>query len=119
MPESCIYALNIGTEGYIYTANVGSITICGVGGNTKGKIEGKIMEVSTKATVDDAGEVLIGALLSGVGNANNNANNFGAISVGQIDSGTKIVVNGKIVKVLTRAGVGDAKDIIAVWGPEK
>ena len=103
----------------MYTPDtVGPVTICGVGGGTKGEVEGKIVEASTEATVDDAEEVLTGASPGGVGNADDNANDSGAVPVGRVGGGTKVVVDGRIVEALTGAGVGDAEDVVAVRGPE-
>lgn len=55
--------------------NTGFVTICKVSDSTKMEVEGKIVEVSTKAEVDNAEKVLIGALSSGVEDIEDVANN--------------------------------------------
>lgn len=72
--EDYIYALGISLEWWIYTADVSLVTIYIVKGGTKGKIEVKIVEILTEATIDDTEEVLTKVLLGRLGNANNNAN---------------------------------------------
>ena len=96
----------------MYATGVGPVPVCGVGGGTKVEVEGKIVEASTAAWVGDAKEVLTGALPGGVGDADDNANDSGAVPVGRVGDGTELVVDGRIVKVLTGTGVGDAEEIL-------
>lgn len=112
--KSCIYALDIGLKGYIYTANVGFVTIYKIGGGTKGEIESKIVETLTETIVDDVKKVLNKALLSRVNDADDNINDSSTISVSQVDNDIKIVVNGKIVEALTGIEIGDAEDMVVV-----
>ncbi len=120
-------------KGYMYTAGVGPMPVCGVSGGIKVKVEGKIVEATTKAGVGDTEKVLTEASSDEVGDADDNANDSGALSIGRVGDGTKLVVDGGIVKVFTRTGVGDAKEILiralpgrledaddmaADWGPE-
>lgn len=61
----------------------------------------------------------MGTLPNGVGNADNGKNKAGFGPVGQVGGGTKVVVDIKIVEALTRAEIGDAEDVIAIWGPKR
>ena len=54
-----------------------------------------------------------------MGDADDNANDFGAVPVGWVGSGTNLVVDGGIVKVLTGIGVGDAEEILTRVLPGK
>ena len=47
-----------------------------------------------------------------VDDADDNANDFGAVSVGRVGDGTELVVDGRILKVLTVTGVGDVEEIL-------
>ena len=53
-----------------------------------------------------------------MGNGNDNVNDSSAVLVGRVGNGTKVVVNNRIIKTLTGAGVGDIKDVVAVRGIE-
>ena len=112
---------------------MGLVPVCGVGSCKIAVVEDKIVEASTGAWVGGAKEVLTGASPGGVGDADDNANDSGAVPVGRVGGGTDLVVDGGIVKVLTRTGVGDAEEILtgallgrvkdadvmaAGWGPE-
>ena len=112
---------------------MGLIPVCRVGSCKTAVVEDKIIEASTGAWVDSAKKVLTGVLLGRVGDTDNKANNSGAVRIGWVGGGTDLVVDGGIVKVLTRTGVGDAEEILigalpskvkdvddvaAGWGPE-
>ena len=118
MPKGYIYALDVSPESYIYATDIGFVIIYRVGGSIKGEVKSKIVKISTKATVDDTKKVLTRALSARIGNTNNNVNDFGDVPIGQVGNGIKVVVDSKIVEVLTEAGVGDTEDIVVVWGPE-
>ena len=114
MPKSCIYIPGVGLEGSIYAANMSFVNIYRINGSIKSEFESKIIKLSTEAMVDNAKEVLTGALPNRVCNADNNIKNFGAIFIGQISGTTKIVVNGKIIKVLIRARFGNTENVVAI-----
>lgn len=54
-----------------------------------------------------------------MGDANNNRNNFNVVFVGWIGGSIHLVVDGKIVKILTGTKVGDAKKILTKALPGK
>ena len=80
-------------------------------------VEGKMVEASTGAGFGDE-EVLTRASPGGVGDADDDADKAGSGPVGRVGGGTKVVVDGRIVKALTGAGVDNAEDVAAVRGPE-
>ena len=49
---------------------------------------------------------------SGIGNADDNANNFGAMPIGRVGGDTNLVIDSEIVKILTRTGISDAEEIL-------
>ncbi len=53
-----------------------------------------------------------------MGDADDDADEAGSGPVGRVGGGTKAVVDGRTIEALTRAGVGDAEDVVAVRGPE-
>ena len=81
----------------------------GVGGGTKAVVEGKIVEALTEAGVDDAEEVLTGALPSGVGDTDDDANG-GDIDEVAAAGGPKGEVGVWPVLVVVIAGGGSAAD---------
>lgn len=93
----------------MYIVGVDSMPVYGVGGNTKVRLESKIVEASTEAWLSDIKEVLTRALPSGVNNADDNVNDSDAMPVGRVGNGIELVVSGGIVKVLIETGVGDTK----------
>lgn len=42
----------------------------------------------------------------------------GSGSISQVGGNIKLVVNGKIIEVLTRAVISNAEDMMATWRPE-
>ena len=81
----------------------------GVGGGTKAVVEGKIVEALTEAGVDDAEEVLTGALPSGVGDTDDDANGADIDEVAAA-GGPKGEVSVWPVLVVVIAGGGSAAD---------
>lgn len=51
-------------------------------------------------------------MLSEIGDADNNANNFGAMPISRVGNGRKFVVDGRIVKILTKTGIDNTKEIL-------
>ena len=86
--------------------------ICRVSSYKIAIIEDKIVEVSTEAWVGSTKKVLTGASLDRVDDADDNANDFGAVPIGRVRGDTNLVVDGGIVKVLTGTGVSNAEKIL-------
>lgn len=53
-----------------------------------------------------------------MGDIDDDRNKAGSGPVGRISGDTKVVVDGRIKEALTRAGIGNAEDMFAVWGSE-
>ena len=86
--------------------------VCKVGDCKIAVVKDKIVKALTKALVSSAKEVLTRVLPSGVGDADNNANDSGAMFVSRVGGSTDLVIDGEIVKVLTGNGVDDAEEIL-------
>lgn len=83
----------------VAAADEGPVPVGGAGGSTKVVVKGSVVEALTEAGVGDAEEVLTGALPSGLGDADDDANG----------AGMKGVVEGTIFEALTGAGVDRAR----------
>lgn len=114
MPKSYMYTLNVGFKGCIYTADIDLVIICRVDRSIKGEVKSKIIEASIKATVDDTKKILTRALPGGVGNADNNVNNFDIMPICWVRVSIKMVVDSKIVETLTRTVVGNAENVVII-----
>ena len=88
------------------TADEGPVPVGGAGGSTKVVVKGNVVEASTEAGVGDAEAVLTGALPSGLGDADDDANG----------ADMKGVVEGKIVEALNGAGVDRALKWLLIGG---
>lgn len=119
MPKSYKYALGIDSESNMYIVNIGFVNIYEIGGSIKDEFEGKIVKPSTEVIVDDVEEVLTEALPNGAHNADDNINDFSTMPIGQISGAIKIIVDGKIIKVLTRARFDDTENVIAIQRPKE
>lgn len=95
----------------ITAADTGLILIGWIGNDTK-VVEDRILKVLIGAQVGDTKEVVIQALLDKMNDTNDNASDAGIMPISQVDIGTKLVVDGKVLKVLTVTRVGDAKQIL-------
>lgn len=88
------------------------VLVCRVSGYIIAVVEDKIVKTLTRVWVSDAKKFLIRALPGGVINADDNINNSSALSIGWVGNSTDMIVDGKIVKVLTRIGIEDAEKIL-------
>lgn len=86
--------------------------------NTKVVVENKMAKALTGAKFGDE-EVLTLALPSVVGDVNDNVSKAGFGPVDWVSSGTKMLVNGKVVESLTGAAVDYVKDVVTVWGTKR
>lgn len=103
----------------MYVVGMGPMRICKISGDTKLEVKDKIVEASTGSCVSDTKEVLTKTLLGGVGDTDDNANNFGAVPIGRVEDSTEWAVNSEIVKVLTEIEVDNAKKILTRALPGK
>lgn len=55
----------------------------------------------------------------GLSDVEDNTNNFGLISINWVGNNTELVVDSRIVKLLTRTGVGDTEEILTEALPSK
>lgn len=118
-PEGFKYASGLPPDCCMsYGAGVGGVKIDEADIDGAGGGKGKIAEALTRARFGDE-EVLTGALPGGMRDADDDADKAGSEPVGRVDGGTKMVVDGRIVEALTGAGVGEAKDVVAVREPEE
>ena len=85
------------------------MSVCRGGGYKITVVKDKIVEASIGACVNSAKKVLTRALPDEVSNANNNVNNSDIMSVGWVSSGIDLVINSKIVKLLTETKVDGPK----------
>lgn len=88
------------------------VSICRVDSYKIAVVEDNIVEPSTRAWVDGAKEVLTAVLPDRIGDTNDNANNFGAVPVGWVGDGIDLVIDSKIVKILTKTEVGNTEKIL-------
>lgn len=102
-----------------FTAGAGFVPGCRVDSNIKMVFKSKIVKALTGARVGNTEKLLTEALLSRVEDADDDTNNSNALPISQIGDSTNLVVDGKILKVLTRTKVDDSKNLLTGALPGK
>lgn len=119
---NCIYTLGVSLipSAYIKAiVDINSIVIYRVDGWKIVVIKDKIVKELIRTWVDDSKKVLTGTSSDRMTDADDNANNLDLVLISRVNGSIELVSDGKILKVLTKTGIGDTKEILTETLPNR